>query len=88
MKKLQGEFKKSIFDQFIIERTESKAIYSQSYNNQIIGYEVFKIKIAKDADLMGRFIQGGERYPSDNDFGISAWSIRDYDKALSRYSKL
>lgn len=88
MKKLDSVIRKSIFTYELVDRTESRAIYSQSYDGKIISWEVFKIKIAKDGEILGRFIEGGERFPSDNDFGVTAWSINNFDKAMMKYNEL
>ena len=75
----------------LIERTESKAIYSQhTKDGELVGYEVFKIRIGKQAVMPnGVEIPERELFPKENDFGITAFAIGcDYDRAIKRYNAL
>lgn len=87
IKKLNNSIKKNGYRYVLVERTESKAIYQQ----EKYGFEVFKIKKGKphpkaNDDL--RNYDAVERFPSDEDFGKSAWTYSSLDQALARYQSI
>lgn len=86
-KKLPNEISKNGYLYKLVQRTEGKAIYKQTYNNTLVGYEVFKIRIqcARYSQILGRSIPECERFPCNEDFGRTAWSFRDIESALIRY---
>jgi len=93
MQKLSSEIKHKIFDYKLLERNEHCAMYSQNFEGELIGIEVFAIKIQKETDI----VMGGntihliekELFPSDNDFGVTAFSVgKDMVKANKRFIKL
>lgn len=89
MRKLDRSVRKNGFHYNLIERTSNKAIYSQGFEGKIIGHEVFKIEVVKETVLFGKAIPEREKFPSDNDFGVTAWSCgMDLDKAMQRYNEL
>lgn len=88
MKKLLYVVRKNGFDYVLITRTETKAIYQQSFEGKTIAYEVFIVKVIKECTLAGVVIPEHEKFPSDNDFGKTAWSYKDYDSALQKYHSL
>jgi len=98
MRKLQQHQRKNGYDYELIERDEKFAIYRQidSYKEECemtIAYEVFIIRSRKDRKIKGNFIEGGEVFPSNEDFGKYAWCYStfcgtDTEDALSRaYNK-
>lgn len=88
MKKLLDGVRKNGFDYVLITRTETKAIYKQSFDGKIIAYEVFIVKVIKECALAGVVIPEHEKFPSDNDFGKTAWSYKQYYKAICKYETL
>lgn len=90
MRKLDSSVRKNGYTYNLIERNDFKAIYSQHLVcGKVIGHEVFKIQIGKESELFGKLIPEREKFPSDNDFGVTAWSVGvDLNKALSRYNQL
>jgi hypothetical protein len=89
MKTLQETLRKNAFDYRLIERTEVKAIYEQSDNGELIAYEIFKIKIVPECILGGNIIESHEKFPSDNDFGITAWTVgTNFESAMDKYNSL
>jgi hypothetical protein len=68
----------------LLSRTKKKAIY---YRNDGC-YEVFKISISPAATIFGKDYPEREVYPGNEDFGFSAWCIRDEKKAYERYNNL
>ncbi len=64
----------------LVQRTDKVAWYLRND-----GYhEVFLIKIGRTFDLSGLM----EYYPAANDFGKSAWCIREHEDAMRYYSNL
>jgi len=93
MKKLEPELKKNGFLYKLVERTDNCAIYEQfdiddPNNVYSVAFEVFEVRIAKESSINGRIIEGGERFPGNEDFGSKkCWSftcISGRDKALNK----
>jgi hypothetical protein len=55
-------------------------------------YETFERKESKNSDyvIVGKCIhkEAKIKYPKSKDFGVWAWCIRDYGKALSKWEEL
>ena len=88
MKLLENKIRKNRFDYNLVKRTTSSAIYSQHHEGDIISYEVFKVKKVKSVEMFGNLVEAHEKFPSDNDFGITAWSCRTLEKANERFVTL
>ena len=90
MQKLQDVFRKKGFTYTMIDREEKKAIYSQHDEyGKLIGHEIFFVQITKESEAFGTVFPERERYPTDNDFGVTAWSVgRDLGKAMQKYNAL
>lgn len=84
------ELRKNSFNYKQIARTEKKAIYEQRTDEGVlIAYEIFKIKQVKEWVMADKTIEAHEKFPSDNDFGVLAWTVgRDFDYAMRRYNDL
>lgn len=69
-----------------IKRTELAAMYSVGGR----GCEVFRIKTHKGWKIKDTVIPPGEAYPSDEDFGKSAWYYMPDQKAVAerKYEEL
>ncbi|HLN22272.1 MAG TPA: hypothetical protein VK213_14350 [Bacteroidales bacterium] len=91
MRRLPEEFVRNGFRYNLVRRAENKAIYSQTFRNIVVGYEVFKIRI-----MRARFNKvfevdepDQERYPCNEDFGRhKAWSTFTLEEALAWYQEL
>ena len=76
MKRLEGQImkKRMLYNQ--IDRTEHHGFYTTAYPEnptRILGYEIFKIKVAKERlSTKGEVIEAHELYPNDEDFGYTA----------------
>ena len=84
MKKLQKHQRKNGYDYELFKRCDNVAIYKQMENYQqenefIVAYEVFQVKIRKDKTIKGSFIEGGEVFPSNEDFGKHAWCYSTFN---------
>lgn len=90
MKELALELKKNGFTYRQFDRNAYKAIYSQFCHDakKIIAYEVFHVKSHNGYEIQGNYIEPAEMYPSNESFGVSAWSIKDKDDALTKYVSL
>ncbi len=84
------ELKKNGYFYKQIARTDKKAIYEQrTEQGTLISYEIFKIKVYADFILGGRIVPAHEKFPSDNDFGVLAYTVgRNLDYAMKRYDEL
>ncbi len=51
-------------------------------------YEVFFIKVQDANEMFGRFYPKRELYPSNEDFGKTAWCYTNYNSALIKYNSL
>lgn len=69
-------------------RGGKSCIYQQMVGRETVGYEVFKILKEPETTLFGKVIPEHERFPSDGDFGNSAWSYFTLEDAMQRYNKL
>jgi hypothetical protein len=90
MKKLPEQYLRNGYLYKLVRRDEKKALYSQSYDNIPVGYEVFKIRVqrARFSQIIGTYIPAHERFPGNSDFGRSAWAIIDLNDALIRYDNI
>lgn len=82
--------KKNGFRYFLVQRTPKKAIYRQTHDNVQIGFEVFLIRIrgTQFSHYLNKSLPPSERFPSNEDFGKSAWTFRNYQEAILKYNEL
>lgn len=73
-------------------RDEKYAIYSQWLDNDLIAYELIKIRKNKEFERFGKSYGACESYPTDREWGDSGWTfktLKEAEKRLSEYkSKL
>lgn len=69
-------------------RGKKTCIYAQWYENNIIGYEVFIIRLCPDRFVKGKFLVAREKFPRNEDFGYTAWSINTLERALKVFKEL
>jgi len=86
MKPLEKTIRKGIFTYHQLARTENYAIYEHriSENQTIVSHEVFRIQKYKEREISGNVILAHEAMCGDSQFGVCAWSIRDYNRAMDR----
>jgi hypothetical protein len=63
-------------------------VYEQTVTQEIKYFEVFTIRIEPETTIGGKFYPERERWPKDEDFGYTAWTYRDYEKALKKFNEL
>lgn len=88
MRPLPQSLRKNGFDYNLAYRDAKRAIYRQHVTENCQYFEVFQIRIAKAGTFKGKNIPEREVFPSDNDFGSTAWTFREYDKALAKFNTL
>lgn len=82
--------RKNGFTYKLITRTREKAIYAQYCENVLISYEVFQIRVrgAQFSPLLMKQIEAIERFPGNEDFGKTAWTYRNLEKAVIKFNEL
>lgn len=88
MKTLPLQLRKNGFNYTQVLREGNKAIYEQSVTSQVKYFEVFIVRQRPERILKGRLIHAGEVFPGNEDFGKTAWSFRNYEKALIKFNSL
>lgn len=96
MQLLETKFTYTDFEYEQIDRTDNVAIYSQRLVevDKIVAYEVFEITRQEAGERMsfGNKIvyEAKEMYPSNEAFGVTAWSFmaKDKEHALLFFSEL
>lgn len=71
-------------------RSDKAAVYKRSRNGKIREFEVFKIKVLpKGTKIFSQTLEDDEeRYPSNGDFGKTAWSCLLEKRAMERFHEL
>jgi len=90
MRKLENTYNKKGFTYNLIARTDNKAIYNQydGYGH-LIGHECFIVQTVNETEAFGVVFPAREKYPTDNDFGVTAWSVgRDIKRAMEKYNAI
>ena len=81
---------KNGFSYILVTRTQNKAMYKQTNDNIQVGFEVFLIRVRGThfSPFLNKSFDTSERFPGNEDFGKSAWSFMDYQKAFKKYDEL
>ncbi len=90
MKPLEEEIKTNGFIYNQEFRNNKFAIYSQWLNNEIIAYELIRIRKNKDRVFFGKHFEACESYPTNKEWGKLGWTFKNYSDAVKRltvYSK-
>lgn len=69
-------------------RGERSCIYAQNGTPELAYYEVFLIRHSRDKNINGKLIEARERFPKDEDFGITAWTYRNLKDAERRFEQI
>ncbi len=85
---LPQKLRKNGFVYNLVLRGRRTCIYSQWSANNLISFEVFKIKTRPLRKVKGIWLEARERFPRDEDFGYSAWTIKDWGKAKRKFDTL
>ena len=74
----KGEVSEYRFRQ--LKKTDKAYMYEKTCDEGSTSYEVFKRKINRRFQSVS--------YPKSNSFGLWAWDIRDYERALECFNEL
>lgn len=89
IKVLPEKLRKNGFDYVLVKRSEDRAIYSQHTGlGQLVAFESFKIKKGKPHPKSEEDIKNydfTERFPTDEDFGKTAWTYQTLKEAEEAY---
>jgi hypothetical protein len=88
MKRLEQHIRKNGYDYHQFTRSADKAFYTQRDENGVVGFEVFKVKSHDGYVMQGCLIPPAETFPHDEAFGGTAWTFKDFDKAMTKYLSL
>jgi hypothetical protein len=88
MKTLPNNLRKNGFTYTLDRREGNVAIYQQWYTKNVHYWEVFIVQVKPDTVIQGKLIPEHEKFPSDSDFGITAWSCRTLEDATVRFTRL
>ena len=88
MNTLAPILRKNGFQYNLIAAGNKTFLYEQVYTKTLSYYEVFKKVIAKETTIAGNFIPEHIAFPSNEDFGKTAWTYRDENKALAKFTEL
>lgn len=88
MKTLPEKLRKNGFDYELVQRDANRAIYKQHVSENCHYWEVFRIRKRKESIFKGKQIPEREIFPSDEDFGYTAWTCMTLERAMERYNLL
>ncbi len=84
---LPQKLRKNGYSYTLYLRTDFEAIYAQWYGNELISYEVFKIKRIPDKTVKGKLIKAHKKFLKEKDFGYTAWNYTNIDGANKKYNE-
>ena len=88
MKHIKNELIIKGFTYKLLKRASNIALFEQSKNGDVYGYEVHKIRVSPKREIRGIILEKGERLASDEDFGRYGWSYQIKDNAMNKYDAL
>jgi len=66
-------------------RNENYAIYSQWLKNDLIAYELIRIRKNKGCERFGKIIGASESYPTEKDWGVRGWTYKSFSEAKKKF---
>ena len=63
-------------------------VYEQRGVSNMRCFEVFEKNTLEPKEIMGKKYPKREVFPKNDDFGITAWTYCDYNKAIEKYNEL
>ena len=85
---LKPTVRKNGFTYTQVCRGARSCVYAQHVTPSVTYFEVFLIKISREICINGKIIQARERFPSNEDFGYSAWTYRNLARARGKFEVL
>jgi len=84
LRRLSKKLRRNGFEYSCILRNGRSCIYSQRVTKSQYVFEVFKIRYSKTRKINGKILSAGERFPTDEDFGKSAWVYFSIEDAINK----
>lgn len=73
----------------LVKREDKVAMYQQHNKaGELVAFEVFSITTHNGYEIAGKIIPPAELFPSNEMFGVTAWSFRDREGALIKFKEL
>ena len=69
-------------------RGARSCIYEQRVGQKLIAFEVFIIQTRSERSILGKIIQAKEKFPSNEDFGKTAWTYWTVEQAMKKFNEL
>lgn len=69
-------------------RGARSCIYEQRVGQKLIAFEVFIIQTRSERSILGKIIQAKEKFPSNEDFGKTAWTLWTLEQSMKKFSEL
>ena len=88
MTQLPDTLRKNGFDYVLVHREGNRAIYRQQVDEELQYFEVMRIKIKPASIFKGVSYPEREVFPSDEEFGTSAFSCRTLESAMIHFNQL
>jgi hypothetical protein len=85
---LPNDIRKNGFSYKQVLRGDRSCIYEQRVGQKIIAFEVFMIRVMQEKSFMGKIFKEREIFPSNEDFGKTAWTYWTIEEAMVKYLKL
>ena len=88
MKPLSQKIKYKGYGYTQVLKGKRYCLYEQNGIVNMRCFELFEIKISREKNINGLIIESKELFPKDSDFGKTAWTICDWEKALAKFNEL
>lgn len=88
MRTLPATFSSDKWDHTLVKRTDKAAIYRRSKPQCGEHFEVLRIRIKPERKMGETVFPEGEYYPSNSEWGTSAWTYTTLEKAEVRYNEI
>jgi len=85
---LKPTVRKNGFTYTQVCRGARSCVYAQHVTPIVTYYEVFLIKVSQECYIDGKLIETRERFPGNEDFGLTAWTYRSLKEAEEKFEKL
>ena len=82
------EFQHGGFRYRQIRRTGMIAMFEQSKGGTVYGFEVVRLRNAKEQKTMGKTFPAHEKYPGNEKWGQDGWTYREQSEADARFDLL
>jgi hypothetical protein len=80
--------RKNGFNYTQVCRGERSCIYAQRVRQKQIAHEVFIVQTRSERYILGKIILAKEKFPSNEDFGKTAWTTWTLEQAKMKFNGL